>query len=244
MIEKIEELYIEKMSILEKHRGKISITLLTLGLSIGIVSILKWSSVLWFLITVLIVGIAICIGIRIYDFIKTIIERPKVKLIYTLREYEKSKFIEIKGAIKKILKKEKSYNLQTIQTLIDKYSIKYENKKDTSIENYKWLVTIVVSLIALTTQKQVEMATIIILFVCILVVLKKVFDIAFDYLLTNKINYNLIYDILVEIKLDIINKKENEKIVRNNQEKKFVASNSYKKYDGSKRKQHRHSSHN
>jgi len=226
MIEKIEQAYIEKMSILEKHRGKISIVLLTLGLSIGIVSILKWISVLWFLITVLVIGIAICIGIRIYDFIETINKKPKVKLVYTLREYEKSKFIEIKGTIQKTLKKDKSYNLQTIQTLIDKYSIKCENKKDTTIENYKWLVSIVISLIALTTQKQVEMATVIILFICILVGLKKVFDIAFDYLLTNKINYNLIYDILVEIKLDIINKKEN------------------KKYDGSKRKQHRHSNHN
>ena len=239
MIEKIEETYIEKMSILEKHRGKIVAVLLTLGLSIGITSALKWISILRFFIVVLIIGIMVCIGIRIYDFIKTINKKTKEKLIYILKEYQKSKVIEIKGSIQKVLKKEKSYNLDTIQTLIDKYSIKCENKKESSIENYKWIVGIVISLIALTTQKQVETATLVILFVCILIVSKKIFDIAFDYLLTNKINYNLLYDILIEIKLDMINKKEKEMIISEKQEKKFIKRKPYKKFDGSKIKEHR-----
>lgn len=239
MIEKIEEIYIEKMSILEKHRGKIVAVLLTLGLSIGITSALKCISMLRFFIAGLIIGIMVCIVIRIYDFIKTINRKTKVKLIYALKEYEKSKFIEIKGAIKRTLKKEKSYNLETIQTLIDKYSIKCENNKESTIENYKWIVSIAISLIALTTQKQVKIATVVILFVCILIGLKKIFDIAFDYLLTSKINYNLLYDILIEIKLDMINKKENEKIISEKQEKKFIKRKPYKKFDGSKIKEHR-----
>ena len=83
------------------------------------------------------------------------------------------------------------------------------------------------------------MATLVILFVCILIVSKKIFDIAFDYLLTNKINYNLLYDILIEIKLDMINKKEKEMIISEKQEKKFIKRKPYKKFDGSKIKEHR-----
>ena len=48
---------------------------------------------LWVLISVLIIGIVGCIVIRFCDFIKTIKKQPKVKLIYSLREYEKAKFM-------------------------------------------------------------------------------------------------------------------------------------------------------
>ena len=99
MIDKIEEVYLEEMSILEKYRGIIVVAFLTIGMLIPISSVLHWFCLLKVLISALVMSLGVCVIIRIRDFLKIIKQQPKNKLVYSVREYQRAKFTKIKNMI-------------------------------------------------------------------------------------------------------------------------------------------------
>lgn len=215
MIEKANEIYIKEMSILEKHRGLIAISLLIVEVLIIIALILDWPIIISISEVALGLGVVACVIIRICDFFKIVTKLPKCMWLHYFKEYEKYKFSKIKVALQEMLKGEKCYNLQTIQTLLDETAMRFENKKDDNVEGLKWIASTIISIVALK-EEQLAIALLVGLFICVMLISKKILDIAFDYVLINEVDYNMLYDILTEIKLDIINNKKETNIMENN----------------------------
>lgn len=218
MLRKILDEYIEATSILEKYRGIIAIYVILLIFSLTITSLVGMYCIFKILLSVLLISIIVCIIIRIVDYCKITNKKNPLKLIFNYKEYQNLIFKKIKLNIKEVLDKDKKFNLETIDILIDAYSKKNTEKKNDFAETLKWIYSTFISIITLGKMQQAVVLAFGISVISFLVT-KFILDFALDCILTNKINYELIYEALIELKIEIVNyskDKDNHTHTKNN----------------------------
>lgn len=210
-MEKIERTYIESSSKLQQYRKEIALgclIIMVIAVIIVFVNISLANYIMIAEISFLVIGGLI---VKVVDYLSFV----KPKEIFQ-KSYKQIKLSGIKESIKETLKENSIYNIESIESILYNYQGKV--KQYNTSENVKWIISIVISIISLTkTSLMLAIGIVAAIIICWLI--KNALDFSLDYVLTIKVNYSEVCDILTEIKLDIIkekNKIKNKKAIKSN----------------------------